>query len=55
VLSTRWVGDDAVFVKRPGPGSPPFPDLSFETGDRFEGADFPVLYERDSLGGPESG
>lgn len=55
VLSTRWVGDDAVFVKRPGPGSPPFPDLSFETGDPFEGTDFPVLYERDSRGGPESG
>lgn len=44
VISVRWVGDDARFVKRPGPTSPAFPDLEFEDGAPFEAPDFPVLY-----------
>ena len=44
VVSVRWVGDDATFVKRPGKTSPDFPDLDYEDGMPFEGEDFPVLY-----------
>lgn len=44
VISFRWVGDDARFIKRPGSTSPSFPDLSYEDGDKFDGADFPVIF-----------
>jgi len=44
VISTRWVGDDATFVKRAGTTSPPFPDLEFTDGAPFDGEDFPVVY-----------
>lgn len=44
VISVRWVGDDARFVKRPGATSPAFPDLAYEDGAPFGGPDFPVLY-----------
>lgn len=46
VISVRWVGDDAHFVKRPGKTSPAFPDLEYEDGDPFEGDEFPILYSR---------
>jgi len=36
VISIRWVGDDARFVKRPGRSSPPFPDLEYEDGAPFQ-------------------
>ena len=48
VISLRWVGDDAKFVKRTGPTSPAFPDLDYNHGDPFDGPDFPVIYRRDS-------
>lgn len=44
VISARWVGDDARFVKRPGKTSPAFPDLDYTDGAPFEGDEFPVLY-----------
>jgi len=44
VTSIRWVGDDARFVKRPGPTSPAFPDLDYEDGAPFDGPEFPVIY-----------
>ncbi len=44
VVSVRWVGDDARFVKRPGNTSPAFPDLQYEDGAPFGGPDFPVLH-----------
>lgn len=44
VISTRWVGDDATFVKRAGVTSPPFPDLEFTDGAPFDGEDFPVVF-----------
>ena len=44
VISVRWVGDDAMFVKRAGVTSPSFPDLEYEDGAPFDGAEFPVLY-----------
>ena len=46
VISVRWVGDDARYVKRPGRTSPDFPGLRFEDGAPFEGEAFPVLYPR---------
>jgi ectoine hydroxylase-related dioxygenase (phytanoyl-CoA dioxygenase family) len=42
-VSFRWVGDDAVFAKRKGRTSPPFPHLTFEDGAPFEGPEFPVV------------
>jgi ectoine hydroxylase-related dioxygenase (phytanoyl-CoA dioxygenase family) len=44
VISCRWVGDDAVFVKRPGTTSPAFPDLEYSDGAPFDGPEFRVLY-----------
>lgn len=44
VTSIRWVGDDARFVKRPGPTSPAFPDLDYEDGAPFDAPEFPVIY-----------
>ena len=44
VISLRWVGDDAKFIKRPGNTSPAFPDLQFTDGATFEGDEFPVIY-----------
>lgn len=44
VISTRWVGDDAHFVKRKGTTSPPYPDLEYEDGAPFGGEDFPLVY-----------
>lgn len=45
VISVRWVGDDARFVKRTGRTSPPFPDLEYEDGAPFDGPDFPVIWQ----------
>ena len=44
VFSARWVGDDAVFARRAGRTSPPFPDLPFEDGAPFDAPIFPVVY-----------
>ena len=43
VLSLRFVGDDARFVARPGPTSPPFPGHEMSPGDRLRDDWFPVL------------
>ena len=44
VISLRWVGDDARFARRLGRTSPPFPDLEFEAGARFDAPEFPVIH-----------
>lgn len=46
VVSVRWVGEGARFVRRPGTTSPPFPDLEYEDGAPFGGVEFPQLYPR---------
>jgi len=46
-ISTRWVGEGAEFVRRSGNTSPNFPELSYQTGDPFEGENFPVLYREE--------
>jgi ectoine hydroxylase-related dioxygenase (phytanoyl-CoA dioxygenase family) len=42
-FSLRLVGDDARYVDRPGPTSPPFPGHGMMTGDRLREDWFPVL------------
>ena len=49
VISIRWVGDDAKFVKRLGPTSPSFPELTFEDGEPFAGEDFPILFVKNKI------
>ena len=46
-FSLRLVGDDARFVRREGiKTSPPFPDVSLESGALLHGPQFPILYRR---------
>ena len=42
-FSLRLVGDDAAYVERPGPTSPPFPDHGMRPGERLREDWFPVL------------
>ena len=43
-LSLRFVGDDARFVERPGPTSPPYPGHSMKQGDRLRADWFPIVH-----------
>lgn len=43
-FSLRLVGDDARYVARPGPTSPPFPDHGMHPGERLREDWFPVIY-----------
>ncbi len=42
-FSLRLVGDDARYVERPGPTSPPFPGHDMTPGERLRGDWFPTL------------
>lgn len=42
-FSLRLVGDDARYVERPGPTSPPFPGHNMRAGERLRSDWFPVL------------
>ncbi|MEP4196624.1 MAG: phytanoyl-CoA dioxygenase family protein [Aliishimia sp.] len=42
-FSLRLVGDDARYVERPGPTSPPFPGHDMEAGEQLREDWFPVL------------
>ncbi len=42
-FSLRLVGDDAVYVARPGPTSPPFPGHAMQPGQRLRADWFPYL------------
>lgn len=42
-FSLRLVGDDARYVERPGPTSPPFPGHGMQAGERLREDWFPVL------------
>ena len=44
-FSLRLVGDDARYVERPGPTSPPFPDHNMKPGDRLREDWFPIIYK----------
>jgi ectoine hydroxylase-related dioxygenase (phytanoyl-CoA dioxygenase family) len=43
-FSTRWLGDDVVYVERPGDTSPPLSGLGLVTGDHMREDWFPVLW-----------
>ena len=45
-FSLRLVGDDARYVERPGPTSPPFPGHGMGEGDRLREDWFPVIWGR---------
>ena len=45
-FSLRLVGDDARYVERPGPTSPPFPGHDMKPGQMLREDWFPVIYER---------
>lgn len=45
-FSLRLVGDDARYVERPGPTSPPFPGHEMQPGQRLREDWFPVLLQR---------
>ncbi|UYV38608.1 phytanoyl-CoA dioxygenase family protein [Rhodobacteraceae bacterium D3-12] len=45
-FSLRLVGDDARYVDRPGPTSPPFPDHGMVPGQKLREDWFPVIYKR---------
>lgn len=47
-FSTRWLGDDARYVTRPGKTSPPYPDIGLEDGQRLREDWFPVVWRRPS-------
>lgn len=42
-FSVRLVGDDARYVERPGPTSPPFPGHNMNAGERLREDWFPLL------------
>ena len=43
-FSLRLVGDDARYVERSGPTSPPFPGHNMKPGDRLREDWFPIIY-----------
>jgi ectoine hydroxylase-related dioxygenase (phytanoyl-CoA dioxygenase family) len=45
-FSVRLVGDDARYVERPGPTSPPFPGHGMQAGERLREDWFPVIWRR---------
>lgn len=45
-FSLRLVGDDARYVQRPGPTSPPFPGHDMKPGEMLREDWFPVIYQR---------
>ena len=47
-FSLRLVGDDARYVERPGPASPPFPGHAMQSGQLLREDWFPVIYDRNA-------
>jgi ectoine hydroxylase-related dioxygenase (phytanoyl-CoA dioxygenase family) len=43
-FSSRWMGDDVIYIERPGETSPPYTDHGMQTGDRMREDWFPVLW-----------
>jgi ectoine hydroxylase-related dioxygenase (phytanoyl-CoA dioxygenase family) len=42
-VSTRWIGDDAVFVRRKGVTSPPFRGVNLAPGAPMDAPEFPLV------------
>ena len=47
-FSLRLMGDDARYVERPGPTSPPFPGHAMKPGQILREDWFPVIYDRNA-------
>lgn len=47
-FSTRWLGDDVVYTRRPGETSPPLEGLGLREGERMRDDWFPVLWREPS-------
>jgi ectoine hydroxylase-related dioxygenase (phytanoyl-CoA dioxygenase family) len=45
-FSLRLLGDDARYITRPGPTSPPFPGHDMTDGDRLREDWFPTIYRK---------
>lgn len=45
-FSLRLLGDDAHYVERPGPTSPPFPGHNMAAGDKLRADWFPTIFTR---------
>jgi len=45
-VATTWVGDDAVYVERPGEMEPDFSDRGLKPGDPLDAPAFPRVFER---------
>jgi ectoine hydroxylase-related dioxygenase (phytanoyl-CoA dioxygenase family) len=45
-VATTWVGDDAVYVERPGEMEPDFSDRGLKPGDPLDEPAFPRVFER---------
>lgn len=45
-FASRWLGDDAVYAKRPGTTSPPLEDLTLTPGDPMEDPRFPIVWQQ---------
>ena len=50
-FSLRLVGDDARYVERPGPTSPPFPGHEMQPGQKLREDWFPVIFDRGTPAG----
>lgn len=46
-FSARYLGDDAVFIQRPGRTSPPFPGLDLKDGEKLREDWFPTVWRQD--------
>ena len=44
-FSSRWIGDDCTYAKRPCITSPPFPDLDLNHGAPMDNPRFPLVFE----------
>lgn len=47
-FATRWLGDDAVYARRPFETSPPFPEVQLEPGEPMSHELFPILFDTKS-------
>jgi ectoine hydroxylase-related dioxygenase (phytanoyl-CoA dioxygenase family) len=45
-FSTRWLGDDVTYCKRPGETSPPYTDHDMSPGDKMREDWFPILWRK---------
>ena len=43
--NTTWVGDDGIYIQRPGVMEPDFPDCGLKPGDPIDSAYFPRVFE----------